>query len=104
MLWDHYAFRRGSDVQEMWHGLFHARPIKLLYISGRGFDARAQKVIQQLVETLKPPPTQLKSRECWRVRFPAYHLSAEWRQQTQTNEQVLNPQFATLANAPTVFV
>jgi len=104
MLWEHYAFRRGSDVQEMWHGLFHARPIKLLYISGRGFDVRAQKVIQQLVETLKTSATQLQSAELLLVRLPGYHLSAELRQQTQTNEQVLNAQFGTLGNASTVIV
>ena len=104
MLWDHYAFRRGSDVQEMWHGLFHARPIKLLYISGRGFDVRAQKVIQQLVETLKTSATQLQSAELLLVRLPGYHLSAELRLQTQTNEQVLNAQFGTLGNASTVIV
>lgn len=96
MLWDHYVFRRGSDVQEMWGGLFHARPIKLLYISGRGFDVRAQKVMQQFVETLKTSAAQLQSAELLLVRLPGYQLSDDLRQQTQTNEQVLNTQFGTL--------
>jgi hypothetical protein len=104
MLWNYYAFRRGSDVQEMWQDLFHARPVKLLYISGRGFDVRAQKVIQEFVETLKTSAAQLQTAELLLVRLPGYHLGPDLRQQTQTNEQVLSAQFSTLGIASTAIV
>ncbi len=38
MLWDHYVFRRGDGVHELWDDLLKDRPVKLLYIAGRGFD------------------------------------------------------------------
>ena len=38
MLWDHYVFRRGDGVHELWDDLLKDRPVQLLYIAGRGFD------------------------------------------------------------------
>lgn len=36
MLWDHYVFRRGNAVHELWDSLLTDRPVELLYIAGRG--------------------------------------------------------------------
>lgn len=49
MLWDHYVFRRGDGVHELWDDLLRNRPVKLLYIAGRGFDVRAQSVMREFV-------------------------------------------------------
>src|SRR5262245_43449490 len=40
MLWKHYVYRRGDGVHELWEPLFKRRPMRLLYIAGKGFDVR----------------------------------------------------------------
>ena len=47
MLWDHYVFRRGDAVHELWDSLLKDRPVELLYIAGHGFDVRAQAVMRE---------------------------------------------------------
>ena len=49
MLWDHYVFRRGNAVHDLWDDLMKDRPVDLLYIAGRGFDVRAQTVMREFV-------------------------------------------------------
>jgi len=55
MLWQHYVFRRGLDVHTMWDQLFEKRPIRLLFITGRGFDVRARVVMRAFVENVRSP-------------------------------------------------
>ena len=49
MLWDHYVYRRGDEVPELWDSLLSTDPVNLLYIAGRGFDVRAQTVMRDFV-------------------------------------------------------
>ena len=51
-LWNRYVFRRGAEVQDMWDQMFQQRrlagkAVRLLYVGGRGFDLRAQAVMDR---------------------------------------------------------
>src|SRR5438445_631835 len=53
MLWKHYVYRRGESVHELWEPLFKRRPMRLLYIAGKGFDVRAQIVMRECVASIQ---------------------------------------------------
>lgn len=96
MLWKHYVFRRGADARDMWDSLFNRRPIRLLYIAGRGFDVRAQAVVRALVESVQEVRKDVEKADMLLVGFTGYRLSSELREQTEANAKALEGAFAQL--------
>ncbi len=96
MLWDHYVFRRGSGVHELWDRLFDQRPVRMLYIAGRGFDVRAQSVMQEMVNSLQSSGRNIESAQLLLVGFTDYELEEEISQLTEENAARLEAIFAPL--------
>jgi hypothetical protein len=94
MLWEHYVFRRGTEVHDMWDALFENREINLLYIAGRGFDIRAQSVINAFVSNLGNQ--KINKAELLLVSFTGYQLSSELMIQTDENARILEQTFNTI--------
>jgi hypothetical protein len=96
MLWDRYVFRRGSGVHELWDRLFDERPVRLLYIAGRGFDVRAQSVMREMVSSLRGSGRKIESAQLVLVGFTDYELTEEIRQLTEENAAALQAIFEPL--------
>jgi len=96
MLWERYIFRRGPEVHELWEDMFQSDPIKLLYISGRGFDVRAQATTRALVAALRPRQRHILGAEMLLVSFPGYELSDELRNETARNAEAIEQIFSVL--------
>lgn len=94
MLWQRYVLRRGPDVYDMWDRLFDARPVRLLYIAGRGFDTRAQAVLSDFVRNLKPIGARLEVADLLLVGFSGYQLSDDLHAQTTRNAELLEHIFS----------
>jgi hypothetical protein len=93
VLWKHYVFRRGPDVHEMWDSLFERRPLRVLYIAGRGFDTRAQGVLAEFVRNLQQSGTRIETAELLLIGYSGYRLSEELRSQTLENADALSALF-----------
>lgn len=104
MLWDHYVFRRGRDVHELWDQLFDSRPIKLLYIAGRGFDVRAQNVMREFVSSLRASGRRVEKAELLLVGFSGYALDDEISQLTEENAAALQSIFGSLGRCQTITI
>jgi hypothetical protein len=104
MLWQHYVLRRGSDVADMWDSFFSGRQIRLLYIAGRGFDVRAQAVMEQLVHSIRAAGRQVERAELLLIGFTGYELTQEMRDLTAENASVLESRFAPLGPTETISI
>lgn len=104
MLWDHYVFRRGDGVHELWDDLLKDRPVKLLYIAGRGFDVRAQSVMRDFVAGQQGAGRQTVSAKLLLLGFHGYELDADVEALTQENAAALEAIFAPLGETVTVTV
>ncbi len=104
MLWDHYVFRRGDGVQELWDDLLKDRPVKLLYIAGRGFDVRAQSVMRDFVEGQQGSGRQTVSAKLLLLGFHGYELDPDIEALTQENAAALEAEFSPLGETVTVTV
>jgi hypothetical protein len=93
MLWKHYVFRRGPEVHDLWDHLFEDRPIRLLYIAGRGFDVRAQRVMKAFVDSVELSGYTIATAELLLVGFTGYLLSQELHDQTERNARMLEDMF-----------
>lgn len=93
MLWKDYVYRRRNGVHDMWDRLFEERPIRLLYIAGRGFDVRAQAVMKEFIQNRKSWNDKIEEAELLLVSFSGYELSAELRRQTEENAEALEALF-----------
>ena len=102
MLWDHYVFRRGDGVHELWDDLLKDRPVKLLYIAGRGFDVRAQSVMRDFVAGQQGAGRQTVSAKLLLLGFHGYELDADVEALTQENAAALEAVFAPLGETVTV--
>lgn len=89
MLWKHYVFRRGPDVHTTWDLMFERRPMRLLYIVGKGFDLRAQTVMRAFVENLRESRPRIERARLLRVELAGYELEKELRTQTEENGRAL---------------
>jgi hypothetical protein len=78
----------------MWDFLFEGRPLRLLYIAGRGFDTRAQGVLEEFVRNVQQAGTRIDLANLLLVGFSGYRLSDELRTQTQANADALAALFA----------
>lgn len=74
MLWDHYVFRRGNAVHDLWDDLMKDRPVDLLYIAGRGFDVRAQSVMREFVAGQLGTERRTVSAKLLLLGFEGYEL------------------------------
>lgn len=109
MIWDNYVFRRGADVEELWDQMFaerrqSGRPIRLLYVTGRGFDVRATKVLERFVDRLKASDCEIEKAHLLFVGFSGYQLSRELRAQTQKNEAEMLANFEGVGTSHTVMI
>ncbi len=109
ILWGRYVFRRGTDVQDMWDQMFkqrreQGRPVRLLYVGGRGFDVRAQAVMQCFVDSLKQSGCVIEKAELLLVGFSGYQLSEELHAQTRSNADALKSIFGTIGETRTVTI
>jgi hypothetical protein len=96
VLWQHYVFRRGPEVNDMWESAFGRRPARLLYIAGRGFDYREQAVMRSFVASCKEAAQSIQKAELLLVGFEGYQLTEELEQQTAENAAALKKQFSEL--------
>lgn len=102
MLWDHYVFRRGNGVHELWDRLHDNRPMRVLYIAGRGFDVRAQAVMREYVASLQSAGTRLVDAKLLLIGFGSYELETDVRALTEENAAALQAIFAPLGSVQTI--
>lgn len=98
MLWDQYVFRRGGEAHALWDDMFKNRPVKLLYITGRGFDVRAQETLGEFVTTLKRYSSNIQRATMLMISFDRYQLSPELISQTEANAQRLESIFSSVGD------
>jgi hypothetical protein len=96
MLWQHYVFRRGTSVSDMWDRFFHDRALNLLYIGGRGFDPRAQTTISTFVRSIKSSGTKVDAADLLLVGLARYELDDNLKAATEENASILRDTFLTL--------
>jgi hypothetical protein len=104
MLWDHYVFRRGNEVHALWEQIHNKRPLRLLYIAGRGFDVRAQAVMREYVGTLRSNGYEIDEAKLLLVGFVGYELDQDIVEITEENAAELTRIFAPLGQAETVMI
>jgi hypothetical protein len=102
MLWQHYVFRRGNDVEDLWEGLYSDRKVRLVYIAGRGFDVRAQTTLKRFVKGISGPSFDIEKATMLLVKLPDYQLSPELKQQTEVNAEIFEREFSTIGRTSTV--
>ena len=103
MIWENYVFRRGIEVEELWDQMFADRqrvgkPIRLLYVAGRGFDIRANIVASKFVDRLIASRCPIAGATLLLVGVAGYQLPAELRQQTMINAGELERTFDAVGN------
>jgi len=96
MLWQHYVFRRGTELSDMWDRFFRDRPINLLYIAGRGFDPRAQTAIKQFVSNILSSAANIVAADLLLVGFDRYELDQDLEEATEANAISLRATFSEL--------
>jgi hypothetical protein len=104
MLWDHYVFRRGSAVHELWDNLLKERPVELLYIAGRGFDLRAQTVMREFVAGQRGAGRRTVSAKLLLLDFHGYELDESIVRLTEENAAALEAAFSPLGPTVTVAI
>ena len=83
----------------MWDLLFERRPVRLLYIVGRGFDVRAQTVLNAFVDACQMSGHKIEKADLLLVEFSGYQLSDELKKQTEENAKALEATFRILGAA-----
>lgn len=96
MLWQHYVFRRGAAVSNMWDRFFRERPLNLLYIAGRGFDPRAQTSITKFVDSVTSSGARVVAADLLLVGLARYELDQELKDATEQNAAILRDTFLPL--------
>lgn len=108
-LWNRYVFCRGAETQDMWDQMFQqrrveGRAVRLLYVGGRGFDVRAQAVMDRFVGSLSGASCTIAKAELLLVGFSGYLLSDELQRQTEENAAALESRFAAIGSARTTTI
>jgi hypothetical protein len=88
----------------LWDRLFEDRPIRLLYIAGRGFDVRAQASLHECVSSLRATGRKVESARLLLVGFSGYALAEEIQQLTEENATALCEEFSALGDTKTITV
>jgi len=96
MLWQHYVFRRGIELSDMWDRFFRGRRVNLLYIAGRGFDPRAQSAIKKFVDTILSSTAKIEAADLLLVGFDRYELDQDLEEATEANAVSLRTMFSEL--------
>lgn len=104
MLWDHYVFRRGNAVHDLWDDLMKERPVDLLYIAGRGFDVRAQTVMREFVTGQLGSGRKTASAKLLMLGFEGYELDDSIVTLTEENAAALEALFSPLGAVETITV
>ncbi|TRC77253.1 hypothetical protein FJV83_09885 [Mesorhizobium sp. WSM4307] len=109
MIWENYVFRRGVAVEDLWDDMYadrktNHRPMRLLYIAGRGFDLRANDVISKYVERLNASGCQIEQATLLLVGFGGYQLSSELEELTEENAGILEEIFCRVGKVETYFI
>src|SRR5260370_18961860 len=104
MLWQHYVFRRGASVEDMWDRFFIDREIRLLYIGGGGFDPRAQIVLRRVVEALQPRRGSIVQADQLLVGMKRYELDADLQALTEDNIKNLSAMFSAVGATTEVII
>ncbi len=84
MLWNRYVFRRGDDVHELWDEFFARRPLRLLYITGSGFDPRAEAVLESLLSSLKTSGHVVSHAKMLLLELDGYKLDQHLQELTKS--------------------
>ena len=108
-LWNRYVFRRGAEVQDMWDQMFQQRRransgVRLLYVGGRGFDLRAQSVMDRFIGSVTSSGCSVEKAELLLVGFRGYQLSDELVDVTEANALALERRFAVIGATRTVMI
>lgn len=104
MLWDHYVFRRGDAVHDLWDGLLKDRSVELLYIAGRGFDVRAQAVMREFVAGQRGVGRRTVSAKLLLLGFQGYELDTEIERLTEENAAELESLFSPLGSTENITI
>lgn len=109
MIWENYVFRRGIEAEQLWDEMFADRrqaekPVRLLYVAGRGFDLRANVVAERFVDRLRASRCPIESATLLLVGFTGYNLSQELLQQTEDNASDLEQVFGSVGGCETIEV
>lgn len=109
ILWNRYVFRRGVEVQDMWDQMFlqrrlEKRSVRLLYVGGKGFDVRAQVVMDRFIESIGASGCVVEKAQLLLVGFSGYQLSDELRDETVENARALEAKFATIGPTRTIMI
>lgn len=104
MLWDHYVFRRGDAVHDLWDCLLKDRSVDLLYIAGRGFDVRAETVMREFVAGQQGTEHRAVSATLLLLRLDDYELDEGLEQLSEENAAALEAVFSSLGRTETVTV
>lgn len=102
MLWDQYVFRRGPDANDLWDRLFEARPTRLLYIAGGGFDVRAQSVMRECVNSIRDSGAVIEEAKLLLINFANYTLDEELEELTRQNGDELTSLFSGIGSVETL--
>lgn len=107
MIWENYVFRRGVDAEELWDQMFASRvqdgrPMRLLYITGRGFDLRASVVLERFVGRLIASGCPLGAAKLAMIGLAGYQLSAELHAQTAENAATLTSMFSKIGETEVI--
>lgn len=101
-LWQHYIYRKGTGVHDLWDSLFSGRVPRLLYISGRGFDLRAQAMMRAFTANAKDANRVFERAHLALVGFSGYQLSEELIAETEANADHLVNEFQRISETATI--
>jgi hypothetical protein len=104
MLWKHYVFKRGDEVHDMWSQFFSERPVKLLYIAGRGFDIRVKTVLAEFLENVSSVGAKFEEAELVLVGVKGYELDAALHAQTAENAKEMTDLFGRIGKISEVAI
>jgi hypothetical protein len=96
MLWSHYIFRQGAGVHQLWDEVMLERPVNLLYISARGFDRRANVVLDRFIDNCLSSQVEFTGANLLLMGFPDYQLSDDLIEETQINSAAMETSFLRL--------
>jgi len=88
----------------MWDRLFHGRTLKLLYITGIGFDLRSQRVLAEIKSSLAVEGRALSAATMLKLDFRPYELSGDLVELTKENSATMSAQFAALGHSETLSI
>jgi hypothetical protein len=109
MIWDNYVYRRGIEVEELWDQMLSDRkrdgkPVRLLYVTGRGFDVRASAVLGRFVDRLVSAECSIEKAELLLVGFSGYQMSTELHVQTSKNEAEMRASFEQVGSSQSIMI